>query len=257
MTAPRLRAALAAALIALAAPPAAGEQLVVALSTDHVRISSSFTGTGVTVFGTIERDAGTVSRGGAYDIVVVVRGPDETLVTRRKERVGGIWLNRAARTFLDMPSFYAVHASRPLAEISTPETLKRFQLGFDNLAFRVADGAAAPDDGEFRDGFIRLKRQAGLYRDAPYGVTFPGGGLFRTTVDIPANVPVGTYRVSVFLFRDDAMLAASSAVFGIAKTGFEQFTFDLARKNGYLYGLICVALALLTGWLAGVLFRRD
>lgn len=256
MTGRGRRAVLAACWLAIAALPARAEDLVVALSTDHVKISSSFTGTGVTVFGAIERDAATVSRGGSYEIVVTVRGPDETLVTRRKDRVAGIWLNRAARTFLDMPSFYAVHSSRPLQEVSTPEILRRFQLGLDNLAFRTPDG---PDEGDpaFRSAYVRLKRDAGLYRDAPYGVVFPGGPIFQTTVDIPANVPVGTYRVSVFLFRDNAMLATSSAAFGIAKTGFEQFTFDLARQHGYLYGLICVALALVTGWLAGVLFRRD
>ncbi|SHG63018.1 conserved hypothetical protein [Kaistia soli DSM 19436] len=251
------RLALLAGMLVLALRQSSAEQLVVALSTDHVKISSSFTGTGVTVFGAIERDAGTISRGGVYDIVVVVRGPDETLVTRRKERVAGIWLNRAARTFLDMPSFYAVHSSRPLNDIAPAETLTRYQIGFDYLAFRAREGRPEPGDEAFRDAFVRLKREAGLYRDAPYGVTFPGSAVFQTTVDVPANVPVGTYRVSVFLFRDSAMLAANSAAFGIAKTGFEQFTFDLARRNGYFYGLICIALALLTGWLAGVLFRRD
>ncbi len=249
-------ALLLAAMLLIPLGPALAEQLVVALSTDHVKISSSFTGTGITVFGTIEQ-GGAPPAGKPYDVVVVVRGPGETLVTRRKERVFGVWLNRTARTFEDMPSFYAVHSGRPLAEIAPADVLKRYQLGFDNLAFRVREGGAAADDGDFRAAFVRLKQQAGLYREAPYGVTFPGGSLFQTTVEIPANVPVGTYRVDVFLFADAAMLATGSAAFGIAKTGFEQFTFDLARQNGYLYGLICVVLALVTGWLAGVLFRRD
>ena len=253
---PALLVAILLAWLVLLPRPAAADGLVVGLSTDHVKISSSFTGTGITVFGAIERSG--PAPAGVSDIVVVVRGPGETLVTRRKERIGGIWLNRAARTFLDMPSFYAVHAGRPLDEIAPAALLKRYQLGLDNLVFRVKDGEpAAADDAAFRAAFVRLKQEAGLYREAPYGVTFPGGPLFQTTVDIPANVPVGTYRVDVFLFADEAMLAAGSAAFGIAKTGFEQFTFDLARQNGYLYGLICIVLALVTGWLAGVLFRRD
>ncbi len=246
-----------AASLLLALRPAAAEQLVVALSTDHVKISSSFTGTGITVFGSIEPDGAPRPASGAYDVVVVVRGPGETLVTRRKERVFGIWLNRAAQTFKDMPSFYAIHSGRPLAEIAPMDVLKRYQLGFANLAFRADGGGPAAGDEDFRAAFVRLKQEAGLYREAPYGVTFPGGSLFQTTVEIPANVPVGTYRVEAFLFADAAMIAAGSAAFGIAKTGFEQFTFDLARQNGYLYGLICVVLALVTGWLAGVLFRRD
>ena len=30
-----------------------------------------------------------------------------------------------------------------------------------------------------------------------------------------------------------------------------------ARNQSLLYGLICVALALIVGWLGGVVFRRD
>ncbi len=30
-----------------------------------------------------------------------------------------------------------------------------------------------------------------------------------------------------------------------------------AHSQALLYGLICVALALVTGWLGGVIFRRD
>lgn len=250
---------LLALLTLLAATPAFAEQLVLALSAEAVKISSSFTGTGITVFGAIERDAATVSRASTYDIVVVVRGPGETLVTRQKERFAGIWLNRDERTFVNMPSFYSVQSSRPLDDITTPELRRRFQIGFTDLAFRTAAGepeTSAGDDA-FRDAFIRLKQQAGLYRSESYGVMFPGEQVFQATVQIPANVPVGLYRVSVFLFRDNTMLATTNAAIGISKTGFEQFTFDLARRHGYLYGLICVALALLTGWLAGVLFRRD
>ncbi len=256
MSAPQRLLLLIAALVLASLRPAAAETLVVALSTDHVEISSSFAGTGITVFGAIERDGAALPRP-VYDIVAVVRGPDETLVTRRKERVAGIWLNRAARTFLDMPSFYAVHSSRPLGEITDLTTLRRYQLGLGNLAFRSEGGFEAADDPAFEAAFVRLKKEAGLYRDASYGITFPGGSLFQTGVAIPANVPVGTYVVSVFLFADGVMLATGNAAFGIGKTGFEQFTFDLARHNGYLYGLICVVLALVTGWLAAVLFRRD
>ncbi len=255
----RACATIAAAFVLAAclAVPARAERLVVAASTDHARISSSFTGTSLAVFGAIEPDTGSVDRA-LYEVVVVVRGPDETLVTRRKDRVAGIWLNRAARTFADMPSFYAVSASRPLSEIADAATLRRYEIGLTHLDFGPADrGDDSPEEAAFRAAFVRLKEDAGLYRETPFGVTFPGTAVFQSNIELPANVPVGSYRVSVFLFRDGAMLTTNGADFSIAKSGFEQFTFTLAKTNGIVYGLICVALALLTGWLAGVLFRRD
>ncbi|HEV7283598.1 MAG TPA: TIGR02186 family protein [Kaistia sp.] len=53
------------------------------------------------------------------------------------------------------------------------------------------------------------------------------------------------------------MLASDQSEIRISKMGFEQFTFDLAHNQGLIYGLICVILAVFTGWLAGVIFRRD
>lgn len=253
-TAARLPAAALAFAATLLPLSAAAEQLVLSVSTSIVKITSNFTGTGLTVFGAIERDAATVSRGSTYDIVVVMRGPNESLVTRRKERFAGVWINRDSRSFADVPSFYSVNASRPIDQVSTPQVLKRYQIGAENLAFNDGDGG---DDAPFREALIRLKREAGLFRDEPYGVTFPGASVFQTNLTVPANVPIGVYRVSAYLFRDDVLLASSTAAVQITKAGFEQFTFDLARNRGFVYGVITVLLAMLTGWLAGVIFRRD
>lgn len=248
---------LAAALVA--AGPAFAEDLTVALSTSEIRIDSNFTGAAVTVFGVIERDASTVSRPASYEVAVVLRGPSETVVARRKDRIVAIWANSASETFILAPSYYSVSSSRPLPEVSTEQILERFQIGLDHIAFtyarraRVNDPAAA----EFRDAFIRLKTQSGLYASDPSGVDFIGSSVFRSTIWVPANVSAGRYEVTVYLFAGDALVAQASENFGIVKTGFEQFMFNASREHAFLYGLACVFLALFTGWLAGVIFRRD
>jgi hypothetical protein len=38
--------------------------------------------------------------------------------------------------------------------------------------------------------------------------------------------------------------------------GFERFVADTARMNPAFYGFATILLALLTGWLGGVLFKR-
>ena len=238
----------------IAVSKAGAEELVVALSTDHVQISSSFTGTGLAVFGAIESEPADPR---PYEVVVVVRGPPETVVTRRKERIAGVWLNRTARDFLGTPSFYAVESSRPLGEIATDDVLATYGIGFPHIDFGERANGPTGEDAAFRESFVRLKRGAGLFRHEDYGVTFPGSAAFLARIDLPANVPVGSYRVSVFLFQGGRMLTTNGADFQITKTGFEQFTFDLAHRYGYLYGLVVVLLALVTGWLAGLLFRRD
>ncbi|MBR7552515.1 TIGR02186 family protein, partial [Mycobacterium tuberculosis] len=75
--------------------PATGraETLIAAASPAVVRIEQNFTGAEITVFGTIERDRVAVSRADPYHIAVVVIGPPERVVVRRKSRIVGLWIN--------------------------------------------------------------------------------------------------------------------------------------------------------------------
>ena len=251
-------AALAFALVFAAAGSAEAEKLTVALSTPEVTINSNFAGTALTVFGVIDRDARSVSGVGGYDIAVLLQGPRETVVARRKERILGIWANAAAETFDAAPSFYALSTSVNTEDLATPPVLERLQLGFDKIAFRYQgrtqtnDPAVAP----FREAFIRLKDRAGLYHQQ-VGVSFIGSLIFRTTFYLPANLPVGSYTAEAYLFSDRLLIARADDKLRVSKTGLEDTLSVFARNHALLYGLICVALALTIGWLGGVIFRRD
>ena len=52
-------------------------------------------------------------------------------------------------------------------------------------------------------------------------------------------------------------MTRTETAFEIVKVGFEQFVVDAAREHGLLYGLATAMMALLTGWIASVAFRRD
>ncbi len=108
-------------LVGLAAP-AAPEQLVTALSNETVSITSNFTGSRLVVFGTIERDAQTVSRSARYEVVVAVSGPPTSVVTRRKDRTAGLWINRDSERIRQVPSFHAVLSTAPLAAVAPDAT---------------------------------------------------------------------------------------------------------------------------------------
>src|SRR5690606_24365893 len=73
------------------ASPAAAQSLVLALSTEEVLINSNFTGAGLTVF-TVVQGAPEADLQN-YDLAVVLRGPPGDFVTRRKDRVLGLWIN--------------------------------------------------------------------------------------------------------------------------------------------------------------------
>lgn len=247
------------ALIASAAP-AAGERLVASLSNHRVMITSNFVGEELVLFGGIEQDAASRPRRAGYDIIVTVTGPRQTMMTFRKERILGLWVNADSRVLENTPAYLAVLSNRPLDAITNTETLRRLQLGLDNIpllqraSINIADAAS---DDPFRLAFIKIKTEQGLYREASNGVTFLAPGLFRASIPLPAEVPVGTYEVDVRLFVDGAQIARTPAPFEVYKSGFEQVVTAAAREHGVLYGLATAMMAIATGWFASIVFRRD
>jgi uncharacterized protein (TIGR02186 family) len=251
-----LLAALAA--LTLSALPAAGEKLVSSLSTHRVNVTSSFAGQELVLFGGIEQEAPTRPR--RYDIVVTVTGPRQTLVTFRKSRLIGIWVNTDSRVFENAPAYLAVLSNRELEAITGAETLRRLQLGLGNIPLpqrASVDIAVADQDDPFRLAFLKIKQEQKLYREESNGVTLLTSLLFRAPIPLPAEVPVGTYEVDVRLFADGAQIARAQSPFEVYKSGIEQTVTVAARDHGILYGLAVVLLAILTGWFASVVFRRD
>jgi uncharacterized protein (TIGR02186 family) len=249
-----------ATLLVWPAPPAAAERLVATLSSHVVQITSNFAGVELVLFGTVENDAATVPRKSRYDVVATVIGPRQTLVTRRKERMFGIWVNAESRSFVEVPSYLAVLSTRPFENIADAETLLRQRIGIANTSLPQQIGPDVADvvpSDEFRQAFVRVKRERGLYGEITNGVTFLTPTLYRASIFVPAETEVGNYEVDVKLFADGAVIARTNSAFEIVTVGFERFIANAAVDHGLLYGLATAMMAVMTGWFASIVFRRD
>jgi uncharacterized protein (TIGR02186 family) len=255
----RIACMLLLALIGCGARPAAAERLVVSLSKQQVAISSNFIGDELVLFGTVQPD-GEKAAPRVYDLVVTVTGPRQTLRTRRKQRVLGIWVNVDSREFVRVPSYLGILSNRPVAEIASADVLRRLQIGLANflLPQRIGtDIADTVNDDPFRQAFVHLQSQHGLYRESGSAVTFLTPAVFRAAIPLPADVPVGNYAIDVKLFAGGQLTARNNARLEVTKAGFEQYVADAARDHGLIYGFATMLMALLTGWIASVVFKRD
>ena len=103
---------------------------------------------------------------------------------------------------------------------------------------------------------LDLRRRHGLYSENPQGVEISGGVLYRATITIPSQVPVGTYTAETFLVDRGRVLAVATKDIEINKSGFERYIALAARRHEGLYGLAAVFLSLGLGWAAAAAFRR-
>ena len=241
---------LAGLIVAMApARPHASEPLLADLSKHRIQITTGFTGAEVLLFGTVEE---------AGDVVVVVRGPDETVPVWRKDRYAGVWINDTKVVFQRVPSFYAVGSSRPLSEVAEEPVLRRHQIGVEHL--RLEAEGLDPNGAEyflFRQALIRNKQLQGLFAIDIDKVVFRGGKLFRTRLNFPANVPTGDYQVEVILLRDGQEVSAQQRTLFVSKAGIGAAVFSFAHRQPSLYGILAVIGALLAGLSAAYMFRKG
>jgi uncharacterized protein (TIGR02186 family) len=241
--------------------PGARESVQADVSARNVAVTSSFSGTEIVIFGAVDNSQQPSAESGFYDVVIVVEGVPGRLTVRRKNNVAGLWLNTSSATFDLVPSYYAVASTRPLDEIAPEEFRSLHGIGFHHLRFKPAFGQAqalsTEDLKEFSEAIIRLKKNEGLYVQDQYGVAFIGRSLFRSSIELPANVTVGPFDTRVYLFREEKLLSQYSIRLNLEREGLERHLHGFAFAYPTLYGLMTVVIAVAAGLLASAAFRKT
>ncbi|HRY07800.1 MAG TPA: TIGR02186 family protein [Hyphomicrobiaceae bacterium] len=230
------------------------------VSTRAVAVTSSFTGTEIIVFGTVEHSRQPTPESGYYDVAVIVDGTPTPIIARRKSNVAGIWINAESLRFEKVPSYYAIASTRPIEEVAEPQILDQNRIGFDSIHMKVAEQQSqmAPANlAEFRRAVIRLKQKEQLYQKSDYGVAFIGRSLFRSTISLPANVPVGPLITHTYLFRDGKLLSKHTNNVVLRREGLERYLHSFAFDYPLLYGIFAVLTAVAAGLIASTLFKRG
>lgn len=224
--------------------------LVAALSQNAVEVTTGFTGAELMVFGSTEAPIGP----GGDEILVVARGPTRPIVVRRKVQVAGlIWVNGPSARFAEVPGFYFIGGSRPAWQVLPEDERQRNSLGLDSLPL-TSTGARSPG---FRAALLGLEAERGLWVEDHAAVSIAGSRLFHARLPLPATVPTGIYRVEVLLVRSRQIVARQDLTFQVDRVGAADRIATVAADQPFIYGLACIVLAALAGWLGSILFRRG
>jgi uncharacterized protein (TIGR02186 family) len=251
-----IRRALALLPPALLMLTAADEPMLVPdVSQREVEIQYSFTGADLLLFGAIVYPDGRQPKKPA-DIMVVLKGPDQSITMREKQKVAGIWVNADSARFRSAPSYYAIASSRPIGRVVDERTAAIYEMGVDKLQLSPSSLNDSAELDRFQKGLIDLKSRAGLYVERPGSVEITDGVLYRARLPLSARVIVGDYTAETFLVQDGRVVAAAVRDITIRKSGFERFMAVAAEQWPFLYGLVAMMLAVGMGWAAGAIAKR-
>ena len=229
--------------------------LVPDVSARSIEIRYSFTGAQLLLFGAILYPGGRVPAR-PLDIAVVVKGPVQPILVREKQQIAGIWMNADSHRFRSAPSYYAIASSRPIRDLVDERTASIYELGLRDLQLSPGGGALPEKERRFESGLLDLRQRQRLFSEDPKGVEISERVLYRARINIPSQVPVGTYTAETFLIDNGRVVAVATREIAIGKSGFERFIAVAARRYAFFYGLAAVLLSLGLGWFAAWLFAR-
>lgn len=255
----KMMAALAAVVLSLVAVTADAREIAIDLSKHRIEITAGFDGAELLLFGHDSSGA---------EVIVIVRGPPETIAVREKKRTVGIWINQNRMVFERTPSFYYVATTDGLrGDGQLDSILASTGLGPRYLGLTPRDGAESGADDldaadharveEFRTALINIRADQQLYSKAPGRIIMRKDRLFRTTVPFPAVTPVGEYTVIVYEIVDGWPVISAETPLIVQKAGFGAFVYNAAHDHPALYGVIAILIALVAGWLGGWAFRKS
>lgn len=239
--------------------PPQRERIEADVSTRTIAVTSGYSGAEVLVFGAIENGRQPTAESGFYDVVVVVEGVSSSLTLRKKGRFAGLWVNTQSFKFNAVPTFYALASTRPIEDFLDEQKREELGLGLNTVSMS-ASSPKAPISSveliEFKDAVVRLKQAQGLFSRDDKGVIFTGRSLFRSTIHLPATVPVGALSARLYLFHEGVLKSSFISEVMLEREGIERWIYAFAFERPFSYGVLAVLIAILCGLMASALFHR-
>ena len=216
---------------------------------DVVRIGTWYDGAKLHVSANIPR--------GCQAVLELSGEPTQTRLMR-KEQYWGMWKNGAEILEQGAPVLY-------LAMSTDPELLsrsnKKSPWGYEAISGRISftGGVGNIAHRQLFDEFLRLKENRGRYD------IFPGrasiqvlperGQQVEGVFNLPSRLPRGNYHVTLSVVKDGRVVSKEIRPLKVELVGFPAAVFELAHKHALTYGILAAGIAILSGFLVGLIFQ--
>ena len=226
----------------------ANQALFTALSDDTINIDANFNGKNILLFGAKDQ---------AGKIFIVIRGPEKSFITRKKEKIFGLWVDRKYVEFSNLPNLYQIKSNNTLESIGNDNLLKNLEIGLQNLSYNYGGTASIDQTHTYRQALMESQFRNNLFTQNIEPITYLNNTFFKTEIFFPKTIQEGLYTIETYLIDREKIKALQVHRVNAKKVGFESFIHNLAHEYEVLYGLTAIFLAILFGWFASHMFWRP
>lgn len=228
---------------------ATGQSLLTELQTGHVDVTMTFTGQDILIYGALFKPG---------DVIIKVTSPDVSVALSHKKAIGPFWLDSGKITVRHTPGLFYLLSSRALDKIMPSAEQQKYGLQLPAaLSKAKVDAAAADKMGDWQTAFLKLKQDGGLFRQLPHAVKLMEKRLFSATIQLPANIPLGTYHLDTYLVQNGHVISHQTRNLVVNQVQLEHWVANAVDQHSWAFGIAFTLFALFLGLTLGMALRRG
>lgn len=187
----------------------------------------------------------------------------EKATFKKIEKVAGlIWMKTGEVHFEGIPLFYHIYSTKPLKDLLPEEELEKYKLTFETLGkeAKVSLTKEETQQNSLWQEFVKYKMKHALFRD---GIISPSctkrdqKEIMELSLFWPYQAPPGIYKVRIFEIANGKILSIDEKEIEVMKAGFVKFLTNFSREHAFIYGVVSVLIALISGFLVGMIFKKG
>ena len=186
-------------------------------------------------------------------IIIIVQGIDADFILKKKEKIHNIWREKVVATVKNIPSFYMLASSKPIAKNLYNDIIR-------NIHNTVCNDESFPNITTRKflcSKIIHIKHRTGQYVYMPNTVKRLGQYLFSATINLPDDVPTGTYKIRASVQTNNGVIKGLyNQSFHIKRAGLVKYIYVFSQKYPTLYGIASILLTLCIGLVFGLSHKK-
>lgn len=232
---------------------AAFAQLNVTTDQNRIKINAFYHGSHIKISGDTDL---------ATDLVIKITSPEGESQLREKGKVGPFWLNTEKLRFEHVPNLYLQYSTREIKDILSQDEADKYVIGYPAMEkhTRLVPLKKDSEKTKWFNEFVKFKEAAGVYQISPERISLNKNraeSLYSITVDWPYQAQPGKYLVTVYEVDHNKVIGKTEASISVKQDGIVKTIGDLASKNGALYGVLSIVIALVVGFGISLIFKKS